>query len=138
MKLSKLFSRSQQLRLSDDVFGEIICEHGLWVALPFDRESGPMLIIDAGPNGPSELQRRFFCDLQQRLPSLCATSADYIREQQPGYDSCSFDLYSVEILNEIELNRDSFVLEFTSDSAASIIHRVEFESGRPASYGEDD
>ena len=136
--LSRLFSSPKKPRVDDAAFGPIVYSDDSWVFTPPDANSGPMLIVEAGPAGPSDLQRAFYRQLQERLPALCAASTTFIRQHESSYASRSFDLYSITVPTEPELDQDSFVLEFASDPDATVIHRVEFAAGIPETYGEDD
>jgi hypothetical protein len=134
----KWLNKRPAVEADDAVFGHITYEHGIWTFVPKSPAEGFMIMVDAPESGPSEAQRGVFLKIRVSLSDFERRARDYLQSRvDPGIDVSRLSVYSVEIGNDDESLRESFVLEMT-DEDASIIHRVTFAGCEPVGYEFDD
>jgi hypothetical protein len=132
--LSHIFKKKAELVLHDSVFGDIKYNNGTWCHIPELLVGGYMISIDAPESGPDNLQKRLFQKIVKDLPDYEKKAKDYINETEvEELDVNLLSIYSIEIGNVIEVQRELFVLEL-SDSDAHTIHRVTFQGSGILEY----
>jgi hypothetical protein len=124
--------------MQDPEFGTITFETGSWGCLKTVGAHDFAVWIDAPESGPTEVQRKFFRELQSNLAAYQERGLAYVKA--PAHiptDVAKLHIYSIAVGTEEECAKDKFVMEFADDDA-HYIHVVWFEACRPYEYGCDD
>jgi hypothetical protein len=136
-----LFRKKQKVEIEDPLFGHLEFQsiHGvdLWCHVP-SQPGGHMVVIVAPSTGPTHAQRDFYASLREQVFTRESECKAFIatHDEYPA-NLAGMSVYCVEIGPDEELQVGRFVVEL-SDAEAYEIHRVEFENGKPKTYGVDD
>jgi hypothetical protein len=96
-----------------------------------------MISVAAPESGPTQSQRSHFQKISSELSKFEQRARDFMRSRvDQEVDVSSLSVYAVEIGNDDQSRRESFVLEMC-DENAHIIHRVSFVGSEPQDYGFD-
>lgn len=119
--LEKLFARFRPLRTVDPVFGSLRFQRvGFWEGrVTFAPTQSPVeVLLDGGPSGPTEAQRRFLAELNTRfvavLPAIVEAMRGWLasyQAEQPQFQSESFTLVCIS-LPEDPFSAPSWELSF--------------------------
>ena len=135
---SKLFSPDPRKTREDQTFGHLEYEGGMWINPKGLNGEGPMIVIYALIEGPSQQQRDFYLQLQPRLDGLCDAARAFLKiSGMLDFNPANLSLYSIEIPENEVIANDAFLLEFT-DEEANTVFGVGFEKGIPKTSHADD
>src|SRR5262245_45128897 len=133
----RLFKQKPIIEADDPVFGHITYKRGVWTFIPRRPTNGFMITVPAPETGPTQSQRSHFQKIRSELPKLEQRARDFMRSRvEQNVDVSSLSVYSIEIGDDDQSRRESFVLEMC-DESAHIIHRVSFIGSEPQDYGFD-
>ena len=131
--------RTSKIAFQHPVYGILIGERGYWSG---SARSGKRMVPfgldgDGAVPNPGLIER--LDSIIRRLGEVEGQAVDFLRSEVADLAKAALELYRIEISNDTQ--RDDFVLEFVvsgDDSRSWQVWRVEFESGKPRSFGVDD
>lgn len=134
-----LGKRTPKIELQHPVYGLLIGEQGCWSGSACSGKQVIPFSLDGDAAGPNPVLVERLDSVIRRLGEVEGQAVDFLRSEVADLAKAALELYRIEISEGTQ--RDDFVLEFVvsgDDSRSWQVWRVEFEAGKPSSFGFDD